>query len=105
MYFLGKIQGGSGCYTNEATGASGIGRFTIPPNTKRIYLSPSISGLQFELGAATGFTTTATRGAPLGSPGSLFGPFALINSQGGRPVVAIYNAAGGIVTCGVWSAP
>lgn len=105
MHFLGTIQGGSGSYSNQSTGVSGLAAniFTIPKTTKRLYLVPSVSGINFELGLASGFQTSATRCAPI-TAGQLNGPYT-IGPCDNPPVVAIYNAVGGIVTCRVFTSP
>lgn len=105
MYFLGTIQGGSGSYSNQSTGVSGLAAniFTIPKTTKRLYLVPSVSGINFELGTASGFQTSATRCAPI-IAGQLNGPYA-VGPSDEAPVCAIYNAVGGIVTCRIYTSP
>jgi len=102
MYWLGTITGASGSYNNLATGLSGIGAFAIPPSVRSLYLMPSASGLAFELSSATGisFQTTAARSAQLAGPNVISGPFRV---QGENVVVAIWNAAGGFVSCRVYA--
>lgn len=104
MFFAGTITVASGSYSNAATGASGGVPFALPPGARSVYLQPSVLGLGFELAVATGisFQTTAARGALLAT--GLNGPFKLPVTR--YPVVvAVYNAAGGIVTCTVFAAP
>lgn len=106
MRFLGSITAASGGYNNLQTGVSGIGTFTVPTGTKALYLQPSASGLQFELfmGVTGPTNTIAPRGAFLDfGPNSLNGPFRTIPGAG--TVVAIYNAAGGFVSCRVFASP
>lgn len=94
MLWLGTVTAASGAYNNLQTGHSGIGTFTVPPGVKALYLHPSVSGLQFEIFAATGATnTTAARGAYLNGNVSN-GPFRVPNCYSGGIVVAIYNSAG-----------
>ena len=106
MYYLGSITAASGVAANNwTTGASGIGTFTIPNATKRLYLQPNSTGILFELGVATGATTTAARGAVLahGLGMELNGPFPVANSgTGGITTVAIYNSIGGYVSVKVF---
>lgn len=105
MYFVGSISGASGAFNNQQSGG-----FALPPSTKSVYLVPSVLGLQFELGVATGatnstFQTTAARGAPLLSTG-LNGPYQCVIPGGvSQPVVAIFNLPGGAVSVRVYSAP
>ncbi len=106
MYFLGSITGASGAYSNQQTGASGIGVFQIPPSIRSIFLVPSASGVLFELGTATGatggtFQTTVARGAQLDGPANISGPFRTI--PGTYTVVSIFNAAGGFVSVRVFA--
>lgn len=105
MYFLGTVSGASGSYNNRTTGASGVSAFTIPPNTKSLYLMPQASGLFFELGAATGIShvTSAVRGAQLAGPNTINGPYRC--ASGENVSVAIYNSAGGFFSCRVYSSP
>lgn len=108
MYFLGSITGASGAYSNQQTGASGIGTFVIPPSTQSVYLMPSASGVSFELGAASGttgstFQTTLARAAQLDGPGLISGPFRV--AKGSNCVVSVFNPAGGFVSVRVYSSP
>lgn len=110
MYFYGGITAASGAYNNQATGASGIGTFVIPPGTKSIYLQPSASGVLFEFGIHTGstgstFATTAARGAQLEGPDLISGPFRCVQSMGSHTVVSIFNRAGGFVSVKVFGSP
>lgn len=104
MYFLGSITGASGAYSNVQTGVSGIGTFAIPAGAKSLYLVASASGLKFELGGASGFQTTALRGAPLAGPDVLNGPFRVPAGAPGT-IVSIFNSAGGFISCRVYSSP
>lgn len=104
MLWLGTITAASGGYNNLATGLSGIGAFSIPPNVKALYLVPSASGLTFELFQATGATnTTAARGAQLTGPGVLNGPFRTLNLPNTGVVVGVYNSAGGFLSVRVYA--
>jgi len=102
MLFLGSITGASGGYNNLATGASGIGTFTIPTGTRELYLVPSASGLLFEVFGCSGATnTTAARGAQLNGPGVINGPYRVMPGPG--VVVGIYNSAGGFLSVRVFA--
>lgn len=109
MYYLGSITGASGAYSNQQTGASGIGVFQIPPSVKALYIVPSASGTLFEIGVATGptgstFQTTLARGAQLEGPALISGPFKVLNvTPPGCAVVSIFNAAGGFVSVRVYA--
>lgn len=105
MHFLGTIQGGSGSYSNQSTGVSGLAAniFTVPKGPRNLYLVPSVSGINFEISHASGFQTSATRCAPI-IAGQLNGPYP-IGPIDNNPVVAIYNAVGGIVTCRIYTGP
>lgn len=107
MRWLGSITAASGGYNNLQTGVSGIGAFTVPTGVRALYLQPSASGVQFELfhGVAGATNTTAPRGAFLdfANPGTINGPFRCV--PGASVVVAIYNQAGGFVSCKVYAAP
>jgi hypothetical protein len=111
MYFIGAITGASGSYSNAQTGASGIGTFIIPRGARSLYLQPNVSGLQFALGVATGatgstFQTTASGSAQLDGPNLISGPFRCVAGQLDQwPVVAIFNTAGGFVSCRVFASP
>lgn len=110
MFFLGAITGASGAYSNQRTGASGIGTFPIPPGTKSLYLMPAASGILFEMGIATGgsgstFQTTQARGAQLDGPNLISGPFRCPRIMGAHTVVSIYNSAGGFVSVNVYASP
>lgn len=110
MYYLGSITGASGGYSNQQTGASGIGTFLIPPGTKSLYLVPSASGLLFELGAATGptgatFQTTLARGAQLDGPNLISGPFRCAGGPSQYTVVSIFHNQAGFISCRVYASP
>lgn len=110
MRFLGSITAASGAYNNWQTGASGIGAFTIPPGVKSLFLQPSASGLFFEIGS-TGLATSDVRGAllpygPAGGPilgnvNTPAGPYRTPSTDG-NTVVALYNSAGGFISCKVF---
>jgi hypothetical protein len=113
VYYLGTITGASGAYSNQQTGASGIGTFFIPPAVRALYLMASASGVLFELGASTGvtgaigstFQTTAARGAQLDGPNTIMGPFRCVSTPNQSTVVSIFNSAGGFVSVRVYAAP
>lgn len=105
MYFLGSVSGASGAANNQQSGG-----FDIPPSTRALYLMASATGVQFELGVATGgtgstFQTTQTRAGFLDGPNLLCGPFRVIQNAQGHPVVSIYNTTGGNVSVRVYMAP
>lgn len=108
MYFLGAVTGSSGSCSNAWTGpsgglASGVGFFTIPQGVRAVYLQPSASGVQFEIGTATGisFQTTLARSAQL-QDAKLSGPFR-VGRTDYPSVVAIYNNTGGTVSCKIYA--
>lgn len=110
MYYLGSITAASGGYYNNATGVSGVGTFAIPNTVKRLYLAyagSGLTGLSFAFSTATGATSfmTALNGAPLPAPGTLAGPYRVVNGPGGNVLVGVYNSVGGFVAVKVWAAP
>lgn len=110
MRWLGSITAASGAYNNWQTGVSGIGAFTIPKGVRSIWLQASASGLFFEIGS-TGLATNDVRGALLpysfaagavaGVPNTPQGPFRTPSTDG-NTVVALYNSAGGFISCKVF---
>jgi hypothetical protein len=111
MFFLGAITGSSGAYSNQQTGASGVGTFAIPPGTQSLYLMPSASGISFEFGVATGptagtFQTTPNRAAQLEGPNLLSGPFRCPRTVGPEcVVVSIVSQSAGFVSMRVYASP
>jgi hypothetical protein len=111
VYYLGSITAASGAYSNQQTGASGIGTFIIPNAVKSLYLVPQQSGILFELGQSTGatgstFQTTLARGAQLDGPANISGPFRVVtNALNCGIVVSVYNSAGGFVSVRVYASP
>lgn len=107
MYWLGTISGASGAYSNQQTGASGLGYFAIPQSVKSLYLVPSASGISLELLNATGstgstFQTAAGRCAQL-TPNTINGPFRTIG--GPHHVVSVYYTGTGFVSVRVFAGP
>lgn len=110
MYYLGSITAASGAYFNDRTGVSGIGAFTIPPNTKALYITyggSGLTGLSFALSSATGVTSfiTAANGAPVPAVGTIGGPYRVVNGNDCNIKVGIYNPNGGFISIRVFAAP
>lgn len=100
MRWLGSITASSGYNTNCATGYTGLGTFSIPPTTRKLWLQASASGLYFEI-ASSGATTSDIRGAVLVGP-ALQGPFSVNNAM---PAVVVYNSIGGLISVRVYAVP
>lgn len=101
MYYLGTITGSSGSASNHRTGPSGLGTFAIPKTVRSLYLVPGASGVFFELGVATGATTTLGRGAQL-QPNQINGPYTCIGEE---ICVSVYHTQAGSVSIRVYAGP
>lgn len=113
MYLVGTITGVSG-----AIGMSGPASLVLNPATKAIYLMLGTTGLQFQLGTASGVFQGATNppnsygaptcGANQGAvmPPGLAGPFRVVsNANNQAPVVCVYNPGMGTTWIRVFAAP
>lgn len=103
MYFLGAVTGLSGAYSNyqQPSGSTG---FVVPPGVRAVYLEPNATGVQFEIGVASGtaFLTDAGRGAHLVGPNQYNGPFRTPRTD--NPcTVSIYNGTGATVSVRVYA--